>query len=92
MSTVDRKDLERSWVPTGDKRPRVVRRLGLALGAVLVLAGLSVPTGAVPMAPIVGLQVRVYNYADRAVHELPGVGSGEEGPAAAARVRLGKTL
>ena len=64
MRTVDREELQRHWVPAGDKRLRVVRRLGLALGAVLVLAGLSVPTGAVPMARIVGFQVRVYNYAD----------------------------
>ena len=64
MKTVDREELGRHSVPAGDKRLRVVRRLGLALGAVLVLAGLSVPTGAVPMARIVGFQVRVYNYAD----------------------------
>jgi hypothetical protein len=65
MSTVDREELERPRVPDGDTRPRVGRWLGLALGAVLVLAGLSVPTSAVPTARIVGFQVRVYNYADQ---------------------------
>ncbi len=64
MSTVDGEELERHRVQVGDKRRRVVRRLGLALGAMIVIAGLSVPTGAVPMARIVGFQVRVYNYAD----------------------------
>jgi hypothetical protein len=65
MRTVDGEDLERPWVPAGDTRRRVVRRLGLALGAVIVIAGLSVPTMAVPPARIVGFQVRVYNYADQ---------------------------
>jgi hypothetical protein len=74
MSDVDREELERHWVPARDKRRRVVRRLGLALGAILVLAGLSVPTGAVPMARIVGFQVRVYNYADQRYTNCRGSG------------------
>ena len=65
MNTVDREKLQRHSVPAGDKRLRVARRLGLALGALLVLAGLSVPAGSVPTARIVGFQVRVYNYADQ---------------------------